>query len=372
MKIMFLIRSLDIGGAERQLIVLAKALHAMGMPCVVVTFYEEGGLVTELLSSGVRVTSLAKKGRWDILFFMWKLYQKIKREQPTILHSYLGSANMLAVLFKSVFPKMRVVWGVRASNMDLTRYDWLSRIIWRLECKLSSYPDSIIANSIAGRDYAVKHGFPLHKIHVVPNGIDTNKFKPNSQLRAQIRTEWSIFADAKLVGLIARLDPMKDHPTFLRAALLLKKQYPSLRFVCIGDGPPEYKAQLLLLVNQLELKDELIWTGSRSDMPAVYNALDIAVSSSYGEGFSNAVAEAMACGIPCVVTAAGDSPAIVGSDGVTVPTGSPKALANGIARLIDMPGSEFAKLKENVRNRIQDYYSIAALVSNTIKVIGVS
>jgi len=101
-----------------------------------------------------------------------------------------------------------------------------------------------------------------------------------------------------LIGLVARLDPMKDHPTFLRAAALLSQQLADLRFACVGDGPEPYKLKMHELAHELGLESVLLWAGPRDDMPAVYNALDVLTLSSLTEGFPNVVAEGMASGRP--------------------------------------------------------------------------
>ena len=113
--------------------------------------------------------------------------------------------------------------------------------------------------------------------------------------------------DEKLIGRIARLAPDKGYPIFLEAAALLSKERKDVRFVIAGAGPESYRRQLQLLSQELGLAERLIWAGARPDMPAVYNALDILCSSSDSEGFGLTVAEAMACGVPCVATDVGDS-----------------------------------------------------------------
>ncbi|MDL1963285.1 MAG: glycosyltransferase [Deltaproteobacteria bacterium] len=127
MKIFFLIRSLNRGGAERQLVLLAKRLeqqhHCVSVGC----FYSGGSLESELRDTGVRVTSFNKLGRWDVFGFLLRLVRFVKQECPDIVHGYLGISNILTVLLKLFFPHIHAVWGIRASNMDLMRYDWFWR-----------------------------------------------------------------------------------------------------------------------------------------------------------------------------------------------------------------------------------------------------
>lgn len=368
--ILFLARSLDRGGAERQLVVLAKGLASRGHAVSVAVFFGGGVYETELAEAGVCVLNLGKTGRWDILPFLNRLVHLLRKKRPTVLHSYLGVPNILATVLKPLLPGTRIVWGVRASNVDLSRYDWLSRLAYALECRLARFADLIIANSHAGATYAVKHGFPAQRVVVIPNGIDTERFRFDPQGRGQIRAEWHIREGELLIGLVARLDPMKDHTMFLQAASLLAAKFPNLRFVCVGNGAPDYSESLKQMAVVLGLGERMIWTGARDDMPAVYSALDIASSSSFGEGFSNTVAEAMACSVPCVVTEVGDSALIVGDTGSVTPPGDHSALAAAIGRLIDRPHEERLVLGEVCRARVVSEFGIDRLIQRTEEALG--
>jgi glycosyltransferase involved in cell wall biosynthesis len=364
MNITFLIRSLNYGGAERQLIVLAEGLNEKGHRVGVVVFYSNGPLEKELARAGVWVRTLDKRGRWDVFTFFLRLIDALKQERPDILYSFLPVPNLFAVILKRIFPRIKVVWGVRASNVDLSRYDWLARLTYWLECKLSRFANVIIVNSRAGFAYAVAHGFPKNKMAVIPNGIDTDKFCPDPYARSRVRKEWGVADSEKLIGLVGRLDPMKDHPTFLRAAALLVQERNDVRFVCVGDGPAVYRQELYALCKELMLADRVIWAGTRADMPAVYNALDIATSSSYGEGFPNVIGEAMACGVPCVVTDVGDSAFIVGGLGIVISPKNPVGLKVALEKLLSQISHEHS-FKKNCRQQISELYPIPKMVLST-------
>src|SRR5205085_3624595 len=123
------------------------------------------------------------------------------------------------------------------------------------------------------------------KTTVVPNGIDVAQFRPDASARARLRSEWGIGDEQCVVGLVARLDPMKDHANFLHAATQVLQSRRDVRFVCVGDGPPEYRRSLEVLAASLGLDSRLSWIAARPDVWRVYNALDVAVlSSCFGEG----------------------------------------------------------------------------------------
>lgn len=371
--VLFLVRSLQIGGAERQLAILATGLREQGVPVTVVAYYEGGALSEELVHAGVSVLSLDKKGRWDVLPFCIRLMRLLRTERPTILHGYLDISNLLALLAKPLSPETRVVWGVRASNADLSHYDWLGRLVSRLEGRLARYADCVIANSWAGKAHAVTRGFPAEKIVVVPNGIDSKKFSFDAVGRQRMRENWGITDGECVIGLCARLHPVKDHPTFLKAARQIVERHSSARFVCVGDGPADFRRGLHELARTLGLDGRLIWAGTQDDMPAVYSAFDVACSSSSsGEGFPNVIGEAMACERICVVTAVGDSARVVGDTGLVVAPGDPAALAAACLRLIFRPIDTRQLLGAAARARIVAEFGVEKLVRRTQEVLGLA
>ena len=369
MRILLLCRSLDVGGTERQFVVLAKGLHKQGHAVAVMVFYANGALEKELHESGIPVFELRKSGRWDVLPFFIRAVQVTWKLKPKVIYAFLSTPNVLTAFLKPIFPSVRVVWGVRASNMDLDRYDWLSRVSYRIECRLSRFADLIICNSRAGLEYAAAHGFPRGRMTVILNGVDTERFKPDVATRDHMRREWGIAEHEMLIGLVARLDPMKDQPTFLRAASILAQERSDVRFVCVGDGSGPYKNELSHLANDLGLDGRLIWAGARHDMPAVYNALDIATSSSYSEGFSNTIAEAMGCGLLCVVTDVGDAKRIVGDTGYVVDPGNPPALVSAWQEALEAGGVEKASRGQQARKRVIEHFSLERLIGETARVL---
>ncbi len=368
-KIAFMIRDLNYGGAQRQLIALAKALDKTRFEVTVLCFYANGLLEPDLQAHQIPVICFAKRSRWDVFGFLWQMLQHLQQLRPDVLHGYLSESNLLTIGFKPFLPKTRIIWGIRDSNMSLDSFDWLDRLIFDLECWFSRFVDLIIVNSHAGRDYHLTHGFPHHKMVVVPNGIDIDRFQPDRAAGAKVRAEWQIADSTTLIGLIGRLDPMKDHPNFLKAAALLAKERSDVRFVCVGNGPEDYGHTLAQLAQELGIADRMIWAGGRRDMPAVYNALDVVCSASaYGEGFANVIGEAMACGVPCVATDVGDAAWIIGELGPVVPPQDPVALCQGLLRsLATLPARDNAP--NPMRQRIVTHFSVPQLSQNTQRVL---
>jgi glycosyltransferase involved in cell wall biosynthesis len=365
LRIALLIRSLNYGGTEMQLTTLANGLSRSGYAVSVLVFYPNGPLIGRL-SPDVTVRSLEKRDRWDVIGFLRRLFRVLNEEQPDVLYAFLPIGNLLACVTRLRSPKLKVTWGVRASDMDLARYDWLSRVAYWLERRFSRCPNLLIANSHAGRRYAVSRGFPDDdRFIVIPNGIDVERFRPDARLRGAVRAEWGVLPHETLVGIVARLDPMKDHPGFLQAAAKLTRRECGLRFVSVGAGPQDYAAALQEQARRLGLEKRMIWAGPRDDLPAVYNALDLLVSSSVSEGFSNVLGEAMACGVPCVATDVGDAREILGDSDTVVPPRNPEALVTGIVTLLERLRLEGASLGAGVRRRVAENFSVEMLVQRT-------
>jgi glycosyltransferase involved in cell wall biosynthesis len=359
-RVAFLVRRLDRGGAEGQLIELARGLNKERFDVTILTFYAGGDFASTITpSSGISVICLDKTGSWDIAGFLSRLIRTTRRLKPDIVHGYMIGANELSVVAGRAC-SARVVWGVRASDLRPILQSLGARCLFRVGALLSSQADRIIINSECGRSFHAAEGYCEDRLTVIANGIDTKRFSISPEQRRAVRREWSVGDEEILIGRAARFDLLKDYPSFLSAAARVSRVEPRARFVCIGDGTD--CAELHHIATAEGVADRMIWAGGRADMPAVYNALDVCVSSSISEGFPNAVAEPMACGVPCVATDVGDSALIVGDAGIIVPAGNPEALADGILRLVR---SHWEYPRERVRQRITDNFTVERLIAST-------
>lgn len=362
MKIVLLIRRLETGGAERQLVLLAHGLKEKGHDVKVVTFYPGGSLEREL--EAIPIAAIGKRGRWDFVRFFVRAAILLRREKPDAVYSFLHGPNLLATALKPFLKGTRIVWAIRSTYMDWSRFHWLSGLTYRAAAVVSRFADAIVVNSASGMEYHRTQGFFPGRMVSIPNGIDTEKFHPDRTAGEAFRNELGVSPDQKLIGIVGRLDPMKDHPTFLKAASLLAGRRNDLRFVCVGDGPTDYRSELETFTKDLKINGAVVWAGERKDVFPVYNALDLLVSSSIGEGFPNVIGEAMACGVPCVATDVGDSAAIVGETGVIVQPADPEALAAGIERLLSS-----APAADAIRDRIEKNFSAASLAQKTERIL---
>ena len=371
LRICFLIRDLGAGGAQRQLAELVRRLDKTRFEVTVLTFYPGGLLWSDIEQApGVRLVSLDKAGRWDVIRFGTRLFGFLRRLRPDVVHPYLDLANVLGWVGGRAV-RAKVVWGVRASNVDLDRYDWLYRVSLRVSAVLSRYVDLVIFNSQAGlRHHVDSCGYHPGNTAVVPNGIDTERFRPLPEARLRTRQAWGVGDSDFVLGLVGRLDPMKDHDTFLEAAVRLAARRPHLRLVCVGDGPEESARCLAESPAARVLGNRLRWEPARPDVECVLGALDcLVLSAAYGEGILNVVAEAMAAEVPCVVTDVGDAAALLADPERTVHPADPEALAGACQRLVDRPSADRLRLAAADRRRIVEHFGTDRLVQRTAELL---
>lgn len=370
MRIMFFIRSLEVGGSEQQLVFLANRLCERGHKIAIVLMYPAGELAKKLSSEKIEVFFLKKKKRWHVLGPVLSFLKFVKLHKPEIIHSYGTAPNLLLIFLKFGYRRALCVWGVRASYLDLSHYDYLAKVLFWLEPLLARGANLIIANSNAGRDYATSRGFPGRKVKVIENGIETEVYKPDAFSREEVRNTLGVKGSEILLGFVGRPDPIKDQEGFVKAVCeASRRSHKILKAISVGCNDVNELDRLQKIARNAGLEDRFYWLDESKDVPRLLNGMDFLVSSSYGEGFSNVIAEAMSTGVLCVATDVGDSARIVGSCGIVVAKMDIKALADGILKIIAVPPSERVRLAQYARERIIARYSINRLTDRTEKVL---
>jgi glycosyltransferase involved in cell wall biosynthesis len=365
MKVLFFVRDLMVGGSQRQLAVLATGLARRGHDVSVAVLYASGAMERMLEGSGVRLLAIGKSSRWHIAAPLTRLRRLFVDENPDIIYAFLPTQTALAALLLPRGVRTKLVFGLRAGGMQLDRYGALEALTYRLEAWFSGRADLVIANARSVRADAISRRLPGERIAVIPNGIDTDAMRPDPTAGHALRRAWSIPDAAFVVGCVARLDPMKDHPTFFSAASQFSQPHPDVYFVCVGNGPAPYSEELKARAEALGLGGRMQMAGEIADMRAAYNAFNIVtLSSAFGEGFPNVVGEAMACGVPVVATDVGDTSAVVGPFGEVAPANDPAALCAGWVRLRARLAID-KDLPEAARAFIAANFSVDAMVRRT-------
>ena len=216
----------------------------------------------------------------------------------------------------------------------------LTRLIGWSSAGLSPWlPQRIVFVSQAARTLHAAAGFADQRAIVIPNGFDPTVFRPDADARRSVRHELQLADECPLVGLFGRFHPDKDHENFVRAAARIRAQLPETRFLLCGTNVDDGNAELVDRLEQADLRDVCRLLGPRDDMPRLTASLDVQLSSSATEAMPRVVGEAMACGVPCVVTDVGDSALLVGRTGRVVPPGDDQALAESCLELLRMPAA---------------------------------
>jgi glycosyltransferase involved in cell wall biosynthesis len=345
---MHVITSLDAGGAEAQLAAVLRHLKAQGQDNIAVSLIRGGVVAERLRAEGVAVFDLGMGRGRPSLRGLLGLIRLIRKHRPDIVQSWMYHADLLAGLALKLSGHRRhtpLIWGVRCSDMDMRRYGRGFRRVVRLCARLSRLPDVVVANSEAGRAVHRRLGYRPRRFEVIDNGIDSTRYQPDPPARAQVRAELGIDPDVFVVAHVARLDPMKDHETLLAALQRLSE----VEALLIGLG-----------TESLPSRPGLHRLGRRDDVPRLLAAADLIVSSSaFGEGFSNAIAEGMAAGLPAVATDVGDAGRIVADTGCIVPPSDPIALAEAIGALASESGAARSARQARARERIEQHFSVA-------------
>jgi glycosyltransferase involved in cell wall biosynthesis len=363
-KILHLITDLNTGGAEVSLYRLLTRMDRTRFESQVVSLVPVGPVGERIRALGIPVRSLDLQPGRPTLAALVRLTGWLRRERPDLLQTWLYHADLLGLLAAKAAGLRRVVWNIRNSEMDLSKYRRLSGLVVQTCARLSGWPQAVISNSQAGRDFHARFGYHPRRWEVIPNGIDLDAYKPDPQARREVREELGLGAGALLVGQVARYDPMKGQGLFLRAAGKLVREGVDAHFALVGqDVTPENPA-LAEIVLREGLEGRVRLLGRREDTPRLYAALDILASPSiFGEGFPNVVAEAMACGVPCAVTDVGDSALVAGETGRVVLPGDPEALAAALQELVSAGAAKRGELGQAARRRVAERFSLEKTVA---------
>ncbi len=363
LRILHLITDLDTGGAEVSLYRLLSGMDRSRFENQVVSLIPPGPLGGKVAALGIPVRSLGLRPGHATPAALFRLAGWLRRDRPDILQTWLYHADLLGLLAARLARVPVVAWNLRNAELDMTRYRRLSGLVLRTCALLSGAVQVVVSNSQAGRDFHARIGYHPPRWEVIPNGIDTHLFQPDPQARLIVRGELALAPEALLVGQVARFDPMKNQAGFLQAAGALTRRGVRAHFVMAGEGVTPQNEALTALVEREGLAGRVSLLGRLEQPQRLEAALDVLSTASLAEGFPNVVAEAMACGVPCAVTAAGDSAFLVGETGRVVPPGDPDALASAWQDLLDAGPEARRRLGEAARRRIAEHFSLERTVA---------
>lgn len=354
-----LITDLDIGGAEMMMARLIESDTSGHFRHSVISLSHMGPIGERLLKRGVTVIPLDLVSAWDAPAVLWQLTRVLRVLRPSLLQTWLYHADFAGLIAGSLAGIPSIVWNIRCAELELRDYPAFMRFLLRTLAWTSNRPAAVVANSHAGRAAHEQVGYAPRQWKIIPNGIDTSAFRPSSLAREQLRRSLKLDAGTNVVGILARYHPMKDHLTFFKAAAEIVPLCPDTHWVAAGRGVA-HNELLIGAIRQFGLTGHVSLMAEQRDPAEFLAALDVAVMcSSSGEGFPNVVAEAMACGVPCVVTNVGDAASIVANTGVVVPIGDAAGIAHGVLRLLSLDATERSDASRAARDRVVQNFEIA-------------
>lgn len=346
--ILHVITDLRVGGAEMMLSRVTTAEPRLADETIVVSLLPDGLLASTLGEAGIKVIELDFAKPAGIVSGLVRLAALIRRLRPDIVQGWMYHGDLAALVglyLSARRGRTRLVWGIRCSDLDFSRYSRQLRLVVRACAALSGLPDVVTANSDAGMSSHRELGYRPRRAEILLNGIEVDRFRPDLEARAIVRAELGIAEDAILLAHVARVDPMKDHTGFLKAMAEL----PEIQALVVGAG-----------TEALPPAGNLHRLGRRSDVARLFAAADLVVSSSaFGEGFSNTLAEGMSCGLPAVATDVGDARLIVGDTGLVIPPRDAGALIGAIRTLAAESVDQRLRRGARARARIVENFSLS-------------
>lgn len=363
-RILHVIPTLKVGGAEMMLARLLPSLDRRQFTTGVVALDDGGSLGDELIKQGITVYTLGKPlGAFPTPADIHRLAGFCRAFQPDIVHGWLYRANIaahLAALFVDL--RLPVIWSIHYAIESLAAERWRTRAVVLAGTPLSRLASGIVFVSERSLRQHRLFGYDLRRGIVIPNGFDTMTFEPDLVAPAALRAELGLDSSHRLIGMMARYHPVKNHRGFLEAAAMLTATDPRVHFVLAGGNVTTDNPDISRLVTELGLTGRVHLLGLRHDMPRLLAGLDLLTTASTTEAFPLVVGEAMACGTACVVTDVGDSAELVGETGLIVPPADPAALAHAWQCLLAEEPTALARRGRAARARIIERYSLPVVV----------
>lgn len=361
--------SVATGGAQAMLYKLLQSISAATLQSVVISLMGRHSRFGDYLDAlGVPIYSLDLRQGEISAAALWRLSRLIRQLKPDVIQGWMYHGNLAGYLAR-LLSRRRVplFWNIRHSLASIGNETSKTANVIRAGAWLSQRADVIIYNA---RTSAAQHhaaGYAAARTVVIPNGFDCNVFRPSDDARDRLRAACGLDSSTPLIGLVARFHPMKDHAGFCAAAAQLKTQYPAVRYILAGPDIDAENDALMAMIRAAGLGECMFALGDRHDIADVIAGLDVATScSAYGEAFSNAIGEAMACAVPCVVTDVGDSAWIVGDTGIVVPPRDAAALTRAWRTMLDEGAEGRRRRGAASRERIRLHFSIRHIAQQYI------
>ena len=362
MKILHIITGLTTGGAEMMLFRMIEQMQPRH-ESIVISLLGKDEIGEKIEALGVTVHAIGmRRGIPDAKSYR-RLEKLVREIKPEVIHTWMYHANLMGGIAARRAGIKSVMWSLHHTNLQKDANKRTTIWTARLCAILSKHiPRKIVSCSEVARRTHIAFGYDAARMVTIPNGYDVSEFLPNPEARVNVREELKVSLDTPLIGIVGRFHPQKDHHNFVRAAGKLHRKMPHVHFLLIGKDIDLQNTELANWIEKEQIGSVVHLLGKRDDIPHLNAALDLATISSAGEGFPNVVGEAMACGVPCVVTDVGDAAYLVGETGFSVPPKDPEALANAWEQMLLLSAEERQQRGEKARERILQNFAIEKVV----------
>jgi len=371
-RILRIITRLNIGGPSRHVILLTSGLNdGREFASTLVsgtTSQREGSMADLAHANGIQVDVVPSLGReispLDDLRALARLVQLVRRVQPDVVHTHMAKAGTVGRLAARLCRVPLIVHTYHGHVFHSYFSPLKTRAFITIERALAHGTRRIIVLGEGQREEIASYGVaPRDKLVPIPLGLDLVPFLTAERHRGELRSELRLESTTPLIGIVARLVPIKAHETFFQAAALVRRERSDAQFLVIGDG--ERRAELQATVEKLELQHAVRFLGWRSDMVRIYADVDVVALTSLNEGSPVSLIEALASARPVVATAVGGVPDVVidNQTGLLVPPSHPRELGARVLQLLADP-SRAAQLGEAGRRHVYPRYDSSRLVDD--------
>ena len=355
-RVIHVLHQLAVGGMENGVVNLVNRMDDARFMPEIVTFVPGGELRERVDTSRVKVIDDLNKRPGNDWRLPVQLAQIFRKERPHIIHTHAWGTLCESWLALKLTRMPVWIHGEHGTMQEKPLNKRIQRHLW-------GKADAVLAVSEVLADrLATTMDFPRERIRAIVNGVNLNRFQHGLDAQSE-RALLGIHADTPLIGIVGRLEPVKDHATFLHAMAYVVARYPTVCALIIGDGA--LHSALEAQAEQLDLTSHVRFLGRRDDVPQLLNLMDVFVLSSRSEGMSNTILEAMACALPVVATDVGGNPELVvdGETGTLVPPAAPEQLGEALLSLLCSPTYR-AEMGKQGRQRVESLFSLERMVTN--------
>lgn len=352
--VMHVILTLEVAGMEHVVYNLTKNLNKALFEVIIVVIRKRGPLSVEAEKHGIKVISAKKMPRFVPFVYPYELIRLIKKVKPDIIHSHSGSWHHTSLAARLC--KVPVVIHTEHGRIfpDIKLIIFCDRIYFKFTDKLVTVSEYLTSymQKIVGVDYK--------RITQIENGVDTKLFYNNVKNQRTLQT-LGLSQNDYIIGIVARLEPVKDHLTLLNAFAEVIKAVPNCKLLIIGDG--SQRQNIEEQIQMLKLSEKVLLLGERKDIPGLLSIMDVFVLSSLSEGTSITLLEAMASGKPVVATNVGGNGKVVinNETGFLVPPGESSIMAEKIIKLLSNKNL-INEMGLKGRNRILERFGLDRMV----------